>query len=79
MMDIMAEKMGEDRELGVRFEKLTIALLEWVDNVVTFSIGNEQQIYSMAKVNEFAIKHKLKWGRDKCNVMEVGNRKYNPK
>ena len=79
MMDVMAEEMGEDSFQGVSFGKLKIALLEWVDDVVTFATGNEQQVYTMAKVNEFAIKHKLKWGRDKCNVMEIGNNKYKPK
>ena len=60
-------------------EELVIALLEWVDDVVTFAIGRNQQIQTMAHVNEFAVKHKLKWGRDKCNVMEVGTKKYNEK
>ena len=72
MMDVMSEDMTKDASLGVRMEELVIALLEWVDDVVTFAIGRNQQIQTMARVNEFAVKHKLKWGRDKCNVMEVG-------
>ena len=76
MMDVMAEEMLKDPTLGVKFEELSIALLEWVDDVATFAIGPEQQNKTMAEVNEFAVRHKLKWGKDKCKVMEIGNGKY---
>ena len=76
LMDVMAKEMEKDPTLRGKFEELTIALLEWVDDVATFAIGPEQQIKTMAEVNEFAVRHKLKWGKDKCKVMEVGNGKY---
>ena len=44
--------------------------------LMMFAIGETQQIYTMDRVNEFAIEHKLKWGQEKCNVMEVRCGKY---
>ena len=76
MMDILAEKADQDDRMGVYFEELRIAVLEWVDDVATFAIGKEQQIYTLDCVNKFAIEHKLKWGKEKCNVMEVGTGVY---
>merc|ERR1711990_821714 len=32
----------------------------------------------LQQVNEFAIKHKMEWGADKCKVLEIGRHK-NPK
>ena len=72
MMDTLAEEANQDSKMGVSFEELRIAVLEWVDDVATFSIGTEQQIHTLDCLNQFAIKHKLKWGKEKCNVMEVG-------
>ena len=79
MMDVMAEDAEVDEHLGIMVEDLSMALLEWVDDVVTFAIGEDQQNYTLRRVDEFATKHKLKWGREKCKVMEVGNRKYQEK
>ena len=72
----MAEEMEKDPIFGVKFEELVIALLEWVDDVATFAIGSGQQKQTMAHVNDFAVRHKLKWGKEKCKVMEVGNGGY---
>ena len=77
MMDVLAEDAGNDEQMGVEFDGLHMSLLEWVDDVVTFAVGENQQTHTLEQVNEFAVKHKLKWGRDKCNVMDVGNGKYN--
>ena len=76
MMDVLAEEVEKDETIGVLFEELRIALLEWVDDVVTFAVGSEQQNLTLACVDEFAVKHKLKWGKDKCNVMQVGSGEY---
>ena len=57
-----------------------MSVLEWVDDVIStiisFAIGIEQQQYTLDRVNEFAVKHRLKWGKEKCNVMRIGNDKY---
>ena len=76
MMDVLAEEAAEDDGRTVEFGELDMSVLEWVDDVITFAIGEEQQEYTLSKVNEFAIKHQLKWGKEKCNVMEVGKGKY---
>ena len=79
MMDVLAEEAMEDDLRTVEFGSLDMSVLEWVDDVITFAIGIEQQEYTLQKVNEFAIKHRLKWGKEKCNVMEIGNGKYTPR
>ena len=79
MMDVLAEEMENETECGVMFGNLKMSVLEWVDDVVTFSIGNDQQKRTLGLINEFAIKHKLKWGGDKCKVMEIGNQTFKQK
>ena len=39
--------------------------------MLSFAEGEQQQKLTLQTVNEFAIKHKLKWGREKCKVMLV--------
>ena len=77
-MDVLAEEAAEDDLRTVEFDTLDMSVLEWVDDVITFAIGCEQQQYTLDKVNEFAVKHRLKWGKEKCNVMRIGNDKYKP-
>ena len=79
MMDVLAEEAAEDEMRNVDFETFSMSVLEWVDDVITFAIGEEQQNYTLEKVNEFAVKHRLKWGKEKCKVMEIGTNKYKPK
>ena len=72
LMDLISEELGET-ELGfILSEELTIPSLLWVDDVVTCTEGKEKQKQVLQKVADFATKHKLKWGREKCNVMRVG-------
>ena len=71
-MDTLAEDAEIDQEMGVMSEELRIAVSEWVDDVLTFAIGCEQYNYTLDCINAFAVKHKLKWGREKCDVIEVG-------
>ena len=68
MMDVLAEDAEKDDKLGVEFEEMRIALLEWVDDVATFAIGSIQQNYTLACVNEFAVKHKLRCGERKSEM-----------
>ena len=72
LMDLLQEDAQENEEIGVDFELLKLAFLIWVDDVLSFAEGREQQLLTLQMVNEFAVKHKLKWGGDKCNVMPVG-------
>ena len=54
---------------------LKIAGLVYVDDATTFATNYQQQEKTLQYVNEFAIKHQLEWGEDKCKVMEVGRHK----
>ena len=72
----MAEDAEVNEQIGVDFGDLNMSMLEWVDDVITFAVDEPQQNQTLQFVNEFAVKHKLKWGREKCNVMDVGNGKY---
>ena len=75
MMDIMAEEF-ETLGDGFRFDdEFSIAVLLWVDDVVSGTEGTKKQQNILERINEFAIKHKLKWGREKCRVMKVGKHK----
>ena len=78
-MDVLAEEAEADDLRNVDFETFSMSVLEWVDDVIAFAIGEEQQNYTLEKVNEFAVKHRLKWGKEKCNVMEIGTNRYEPK
>ena len=58
-MDVLAEEAAEDDERTVLFDSLDMSVLEWVDDVITFAIGEQQQNYTLGKVNEFAEKHSV--------------------
>ena len=72
MMDTLAEDVQPTGE-GFKFDdELTIACLLWVDDVVSCVEGSENQVKILNRIADFAIKHKLKWGAEKCKVMRVG-------
>ena len=73
MMDCLPVGMHQIHSLGVEIETLRIAGLVYVDDATTFAKGYQQQEQTLQHVNEFAIKHQLEWGEDKCKVMEVGS------
>merc|ERR1712074_495379 len=77
MTDLIAEELKGEK-LGFEITKdFLIDVLLWVDDVVSCTEGKVNQEQMLNKVNEFAIKHKLKWGQAKCKVMKVG--KHNKK
>ena len=72
MMDVLSEEL-QPTGMGFQLsEALRIVVLLWVDDVLSFAIGEEEQKEILKKVDEFAKKHKLQWGHAKCNVMRVG-------
>ena len=75
MMDKLPEGMHEDDTLGVKHGRRKIAGLAFVDDVVSMAASYEQQERTLARINEFAVKHQLEWGEDKCKVMEIGKHK----
>ena len=72
LMDTLAEELEALGE-GFKFDEIfIIAVLLWVDDVVSCVDGEENQIRMLEQINEFALKHRLKWGQSKCKVMRVG-------
>ena len=49
-----------------------IAVLLWVDEVVSTVEGKENQENILRKMDEFAKKHKLRWGQKKCKILKIG-------
>ena len=52
-----------------------IPTLLWVDDVVTCAEGKENQMNILNEVDDFAVRHKVKWGSHKCKVMRIGKHK----
>ena len=79
LMDMLAEELETSGE-GFRInEQLVIAVLLWVDEVVSCVDGVENQDEILKRVHEFSLKHRLKWGQSKCQVMRVGKHADQPK
>ena len=74
-MDNMAEDMMADRDLGIDIGEAKIPAMLYMDDATTFAEGEEQQEKALLNAYEFALKHKLEWGLDKCKTMEIGSHK----
>ena len=72
LMDMLQEEIEPTGEGFQLQHDLTIPYLLWVDDVVSCTEGKMNQKKILKRVNEFGVKHKLKWGADKCNVLKVG-------
>ena len=66
-MDLLSEEAETTEGFHITNE-LIIAFLLWVDDVVSCVEGTKNQETILNKINEFAIKHKISWGQDKCNI-----------
>ena len=75
MMDTAAEDMQADPNLGISIANITLETLIFVDDKITFAEGDKQQQLTLKFADEFAQKHKLVWGKDKCKTMTIGNSK----
>ena len=75
LMDTLAEEIEPTGEGFCVNESLTIGCLLWVDDVVSCVEGQNNQEKMLDRVANFAIKHKLTWGADKCKVMRIGQHK----
>ena len=49
--------------------------MEWVDDVLTMTLGIESAKKLHDTVDDFAKANKLRWGLEKCKVMHVGRKK----
>ena len=75
MMDTLPEEMHSNPDLGVQHGKTNVAGAAFVDDIASLAIGYTQQRMTLEVINEFAIKHQLEWGENKCKVMEIGTHK----
>ena len=79
MMDLISEELMQT-DLGFQInEELIIAVLLWVDDVITCTEGITNQEEILKRMDEFATRHKIKWGQSKCNVMRVGRHTDKPR
>ena len=77
LMDTLAEDLERAADLGISINNINLSALEWVDDVISFAESHNQQLRTLEFIDEFATKHKLKWGPEKCKVMEVGKNNNN--
>ena len=73
LMDMISEELQESGDGFYLSEEFLIPVLLWVDDVISFAEGEENQELILQKIDDFAVRHKLKWGQSKCNVMRVGH------
>ena len=74
-MDTLAEDMMENENLGIRLREDHIPALLFMDDVMTFAEGYDQQQQTLEAVTEFGLKHRIEWGENKCKVLECGTHK----
>ena len=75
LMDQLAVDLMEKDELGIAIGESKINAQLYVDDAISYAEGYAQQEATLAEVNEFAVRHKLEWGAEKCKTMEIGNKK----
>ena len=78
LMDMLAEDLLNAEKGFKMTPTFHIAVLLWVDDVITCVEGEENQNDMLKRLDNFAVKHKLEWSAAKCKVMRVGKHKNNP-
>ena len=74
-MDVLSETFIENKNLNFPVnEDFSIGCLEYVDDVMTCTLGKKNQNKALSRVDEFAQMSKLEWGAEKCQVMQVGRK-----
>ena len=74
-MDVLSENFIENDELNVPIaNNFSIGCVEYVDDVMTCTLGKSNQTKVLTRVDEFAKINKLEWGEEKCQVMQVGRK-----
>ena len=71
-MDTLAEDLSMDTSLGINLSDSSLPSLIFMDDVMSFAEGILQQNATLNAINEFAEKHHIKWGINKCKVLEIG-------
>ena len=74
-MDSLSENFIENDHLNVHVnDNFSMGCFEFVDDVMTCTLGKRNQNKVLLKVDEFAQISKLEWGESKCQVMQVGRK-----
>ena len=74
-MDSLSEDFIKNDQLNVHVnETFSMGCFEFVDDVMTCTLGKKNQLKVLSKVDEFAQVSKLEWGENKCQVMQVGRK-----
>ena len=72
MTDSFEEEAQTNENLGITLNGKRLISFLWVDDVASIATEPHQQ-EALNFAHSFALKHKLEWGIEKCNVMQVGN------
>ena len=75
-MDVLSEELMNDDTEALEIEPgLKIGALLWIDDLVSCVEGDDNQEKMLSRVDEFAKRNKIKWGLEKCRVMQIGKKK----
>jgi hypothetical protein len=74
-MDTISEEMmmGDSEAIALTNE-IRIGALLWVDDVISCVEGSKKQVKVLQRMDQFGKKNKLKWGQEKCKVMQAGKK-----
>ena len=74
-MDTLSDDFVNNRTECVKInDDLSIGCLEWVDDVLSCTVGKSNQLSVLKIIDDFACKSKLEWGEAKSQVMQVGKK-----
>ena len=74
-MDVLSEDFIKNDSLNVHINNsFSMGCFEFVDDVMTCTLGIKNQRKALLKVDEFTQISKLEWGESKCQVMQVGRK-----
>ena len=78
-MDTLSEDMMSNEKLGIKLNSDVMPALIFMDDVLSFAEGYDQQKATLEAIDEFGTKHQIEWGAEKCKVMETGTHNENQK
>ena len=74
-MDVISEELMNNQNDCLEFTSgFSIGALLWIDDLITCTEDKKKQEKMLERVDEFAKKNKVRWGREKCKVMQVGRK-----
>ena len=74
-MDTLSEDFIDKNKESVKIcDNFSIGCLAWVDDILSCTIGIQNQNAVLDIVDDFACKNKLEWGEEKCQVMQIGKK-----